>query len=309
MSLAPFRQMNYKEKQISKESFMEFKQYIDNAWDIHATDAKSVFNSLAEGEKLIVSNENIPVLARLITHVCGDHLGLWEEGVEKLQNLKLNPHYASNTDSEFAINRLIATLQFCSGGLKDLSRFSLSDQIRILAQAAGMISERGELALAKDYFSRSLEMAGRGLEKEDPANRALAITGNNLACTLEEKTGRSELETELMILAAKAGRKFWEIAGGPSEVASAEYRLSQSYLQALQIEKSFEHAQLSVESCEVNKASALDHFYGYEAIALAEKARKNDNGYLKAVEKMKLHFEQLSEDDKKWCSKTANKFF
>ncbi len=192
--------------------------------------------------------------------------------------------------------------------MKDLSRFTLSDQTRILAQAAGMISERGDIVRAKDYFNNSLEIASRGLEKEDPANRALAITGNNLACTLEEKIDRSELETELMILAAKAGRKFWEIAGGPTEVASAEYRLSQSYLQASQIEKSFEHAQLSVEACELNKSSPLDHFFGYEAIALAEKARKNDIGYSKAVEKIKHHFEQLSEDDKKWCEKTLNKF-
>lgn len=288
---------------------MKFKQYIDKAWDDHATDAKSVFNGLGEGEKLIVSNENIPVLARLIAHVCGDHLGLWDAGIEKLQKLKLNSHYIDNTESEFVINRLIATLQLCSGELKDLSRFSLSDQTRIWAQATGMISERGDMARAKEYFSSSLEIANHGLEKADPANRALAITGNNLACTLEEKVGRSVLETELMILAAKAGRKFWEIAGGPSEVASAEYRLSQSYLQALQIEKSFEHAQLSIEVCEANKCSALDFFFGYEAIALAEKARKNETGYLKAVEKMKLHFEQLSEDDNKWCTKTANKFF
>ena len=280
-----------------------------HTWDDHATDAKSVFNRLGEGEKLIVSNENNPVLARLIAHVCGDHLGLWEDGIEKLQKLKLNSHYSNITDSEFAINRLIATLQFYSSELKDLSRFSISDQARILAQAAGMISESGDIARAKEYFSNSLEIASRGLEKEDPANRALAITGNNFACTLEEKAGRSDLETELMILAAQAGRKFWEIAGGPSEVASAEYRLSQSYLQALQIEKSFEHAQLSIEACEANKCSALDFFFGYEAIALAEKARKNETGYSNAVEKMKLHFEQLSEDDKKWCSKTANRFF
>lgn len=287
---------------------MDFKQYIDHAWSIHATETKSVFDSLGDGEKLIIANDNIPVLARLITHVCGDHLGLWEKGIEKLQNLKLNPCYVNNTESEFSIVRLIATLKICSRELKDVSHFSVSDQVRMLAQAAGMISEHGQISRATDYFKRSLEMANQGLEKEDPAHRALAVTGNNLACTLEEKKDRSELETELMILAAQAGRKFWEIAGGPSEVASAEYRLSQSYLQASQIEKSFEHAKLSVEACELNQCSNLDFFFGYEAMALAEKARNNDNAYSKAVEKIKLYFEQLSEDDKKWCQKTLNKF-
>lgn len=287
---------------------MEFKQYIDNAWDIHATETKSVFDSLGDGEKLIVANENIPVLARLITHVCGDHLGAWKIGIDKLNNLKNNPHYINSTESEFAILRSIATLQICSGELKDLACFSVSDQVRIMAQAAGMISEHGEISRATDFFKHSLEIANRGLEKADPAHRALAVTGNNLACTFEEKKDRSELETELMILAAKTGRKFWEIAGGPSEVASAEYRLSQSYLQASQIEKSFEHAKLSVEACEANKCSILDFFFAYEALALAEKARSNENGYSKAVDKVKFYFEKLSEDDKKWCQKTLGQF-
>jgi hypothetical protein len=287
---------------------MEFKQYITKAWADHVADAKSVYDRLGEGEKLIASAEDISTFARLITHICGDHLGLWESGIEKLQKLKLNKHCEADSESEFAITRSIAILKFCSGELKDLSLFSRSDQIKILAQAASIISERGDILRAKNYFNGALEMAGRELGEKDPAIRALAVTGNNLACTLEEKTHRSELETELMILAAKAGRKFWELSGGPSEVASAEYRLSQSYLQAAQIEKSFTHAQLSLEVCESNKLPALDCFFGYEALALAERARKSDIGYSKAVEKIKLYFAELSEDDKKWCQKTLNKF-
>ncbi len=287
---------------------MDFKQYIDQAWSIHATETISVFDSLGDGEKLIFANENIPVLARLITHVCGDHLGAWKIGTEKLNHLKNNPHFINSTESEFAIHRSIATLQTCSGELTDLSHFPISEQVRILSQAAGMISEHGEISRAMDYFHRSLEIADQGLEKTDPANRALAITGNNLACTFEEKKSRSDLETELMILAAQTGRKFWEIAGGPAEVASAEYRLSQSYLQALQIEKSFEHAKLCIQVCEVNQCSNLDFFFGSEALALAEKARQNDSEYAIAVEKIKFYFEQLSEEDKKWCQKTLSRF-
>lgn len=287
---------------------MEFKQYIDQSWNKHATETNAVYESFSLGERLISSNENIPVLARLITHVCGDHLGLWSNGQEKLEKLKQNPFYVAQTESEFALNRSIATLRFCSGELKDLKSFSLSDQVRILAQAAGMIMERGKTDEAKNYFMKSLELALQGLEKQDPACRALAITGNNMACTLEEKINRSEPESELMVLAALAARKYWELAGGPSEVASAEYRLSQSYLKANKIEKSFEHAQLSIEVCQAHTASHLDFFFGYEALALSEKARKNEMGYSKAVEKMRQHFDQLTEDDKKWCAKTMNQF-
>ncbi len=287
---------------------MEFKQYIDQSWNKHATETNTVYESFNLGEQLITSNENIPVLARLITHVCGDHLGLWKSGEEKLEKLKQNPFYLTGTESELALNRSIAILRFCSGELKDIKAFSHSDQVRILAQAAGMIMERGKTEEAKKYFMQSLEQALHGLEKQDPAYRALAITGNNLACTLEEKVERSGAEAELMVLAAQAARKYWEIAGGPSEVASAEYRLSQSYLKANQVDKSFEHAQLSIEVCETHAASHLDFFFGYEALALSEKARKNEMGFIKALEKMRQNFDQLSEDDKKWCTKTMNQF-
>ncbi len=211
------------------QSFLEFKQYINQAWTIHATDTHSVFNSFNDGVNLITSNEDILVMVRLIKHVCGDHLGLWQDGIEKLQNLRSNPNYISHTESDFAINRSVATFKLCSGENNDLSVFSLSDQIRIFAQAAAMISERGEVNIAEEYLTKSLDLVSLGIPKEDPALRELAITGNNLACGLEEKTNRSETEMNLMILAAKTGRKFWELAGGPSEIASAEYRLSQSY--------------------------------------------------------------------------------
>jgi hypothetical protein len=37
----------------------------------------------------------------------------------------------------------------------------------------------------------------RGLEAKDPANRALAVTGNSLACSLAEKSQRSKQEADL----------------------------------------------------------------------------------------------------------------
>lgn len=67
---------------------------------------------------------------------------------------------------------------------------------------------------------------------DHPAFRALAVTGNNLACTLEEKNHRSLQETELMILASRTARKYWELAGGWLEISRAEYRLAMNYLQA-----------------------------------------------------------------------------
>lgn len=287
---------------------MEFAQYIEKSWQDHATNTELVFNSLNDGEALITTNENIPVLARLIAHVCGDHLGRWQAGIDKLQKLKSNPHFLKNTESEASIDRLIATLLYSSGELRDVSAFSTSDQVRIFAQSAAMLSEHGDLLTAEKNLTQALHIA-QELGVADPAHRALAITGNNLACTLEEKAGRSNQETDLMILSAKVGRKYWEIAGGSAEVSSAEYRLAKSYLQASQFEKGREHARLSLKVCEENKNSNLDRFYAFEVVALSEKALGNESEYLSVVEKMKAQFSQLSDSDKKSCEKTARIFF
>ena len=62
-------------------------------------------------------------------------------------------------------------------------------------------------------------------------HRALAITGNGLACTLEEKPDRTADERALMILAAQTARHHWAIAGTWLETERAEYRLANTWLQ------------------------------------------------------------------------------
>lgn len=287
---------------------MNFDQYINDSWAKHATETQAVFASFDSAQDLMTTNDHIPILARLIAHVCGDHLAAWDVGSQKLLSLKQHSLYQPKTESEFALDRLSATLQLSAGQISNLQDFSRSDQARIYAQAAGMLSAHEKIETAQKYLEESLKLASTGLDTSDPAYRSLAITGNNLACTLEEKMDRSAAEVDLMILAAQTGRKFWELAGGPTEIATAEYRVSQSYLQAKKFEKSLEHAKLCLKSCEQYKGPALDYFFAYEAIALAEKSLGHHDLYENAVIHLKTTFEKLSDDDKKWCQKTVSKF-
>lgn len=154
---------------------------------------------------------------------------------------------------------------------------------------------------------QALALAQTELEKSDPANRALAVTGNNLACTLEEKPKKDAADIDLMVIAAKTGRKYWEISGGWKEIQIAEYRLSMTYIQAEDFQKAFEHAQNCIEIGEENAAGAFDMFYGFEALAYVEQARKNRVGYSKAIEKVKFYFEQLSPENQLLCDKNLQK--
>lgn len=286
---------------------MTFDEFLNQAWNDHATQSEQVASRLSDATSLIEKNDQIPPMAHLITHVLGEHLGFWDKGIHLLQKLKAIPAFDSASESNKAIARSIASLELAGGKRKSVDDLSLSDQIRVLAVAASALSEQKNPEKAQELFREALDKGQLGIEKADPANRALAVTGNNLACALEEKTTRTKSETELMILAAQTGRKYWEIAGSWLEVERAEYRLSQTYLKANDFARALEHAQTCLEVAQENNAPPLEFFFGYEALALIEKARNNSIGFSKAVEQVKANFEKLNSEDKSWCESSLIK--
>jgi hypothetical protein len=67
--------------------------------------------------------------------------------------------------------------------------------------------------------------------------------------------------------------------------------------------KALAHAQQCIEICHANSADPIETFFGYEAVALIEKARGNSAELAKAVGLAQECFEKVSADDKKWCEK------
>jgi hypothetical protein len=285
---------------------MSFSDFLNKSWNDHAKDAAAVATRWPEGISLLEKNEQIPSFANLITHVMGEHLGEWSKGIETLNQLRSASVFDPASESEGAIQRSVASLEVAGGLRQSLEGYSTSEQIRILAVAASALSEK-DAKRAQELFRSALSKAGSGLTKEDPANRSLAITGNNLACALEEKSSRSAAETELMIMAAQTGRHFWAVAGGWLETERAEYRLSQTYLKAAQPELAVSHAKKCLEICSQNKAGALEVFFGYETLALAEKSAGNTAGFNLAVQNAEQAFTQLTDDEKPWCEASLKK--
>ncbi|MEK7355718.1 MAG: hypothetical protein AAB250_04685 [Bdellovibrionota bacterium] len=286
---------------------MTFDEFLKQAWTDHATDAVAVATRLNDGLQLVSAGEQIPQMASLVTHVLGEHLGRWDDAVGTLKRLRGVRSFETGSEAEKSIARSIASMEVAAGQRESLDELSTSDQIRVLAVAASALSSQKRTDEARLSFSRAIELAQSGLAKEDPANRALAVTGNILACELEEKPTRSKSETELMILAAQTGRKFWEIAGTWVQIERAEYRLSQSYLKAGDLIRALKHAQLVLEISTANDLPALEFFFGYEALALVETARANPIGFKTAADQMRIQFELLNDDDKKWCKASLEK--
>ena len=243
------------------------------------------------------TEDDVMAITRLIVHVCGEHLGEWPRGIELLRKLKNNASIKDPSE----MNRYMAILNLGNNPNTSIDNFSPSDQARIYAATASALANLGGLKIAGKFLKLSAEIISTQLTNEDPANKALAITGNNIACSLEDKPERQESEVELMILAANTGRKYWEIAGTWKEIERAEYRLSQTYFKAGRLDESLLHAKVCLEINSQNNNEALEIFFGYEALAMVERELKNMSAFNTALDKMKLAFASLSVEDQSWC--------
>lgn len=282
---------------------MNFQDYINQAWNDHAHDAKKIATNFKENFSLIASENDALAMGNLIVHVCGEHLGDWDHGLALISELKFN----TNVKDQNGLNRFNAILELGKNPDHSIVAFSASDQIRIFAITASALVSLGDLSRASDYLEKAQELAVKNISREDPANRSLAITGNNLASALEEKTERSKEEVELMIKAAQMGRKYWEIAGGWMEVERAEYRLASSYLKANQKEQALIHAKKCLEIIEANSNEPLEVFFGNEMLAMIFHEEQKKVEFLEALTGMEIAFGRLPEADQSWCVETLNK--
>ncbi len=281
---------------------MDFKTYLDSSWSKHGKDSQKVAETFEATINLITDSSQLTQLAHLITHVEAEHLGQYSRGLKLIK--LLSAHKLNNDKTKVALNRFEAILQFAENSNFDITPFSDSDQIRILAAVASAQAGQSQTDLSTKNLNQALALAEK-LDSADPANRALAVTGNILASTLEDKSDLSPEQIDLMLLAARAGRKYWEISGTWLETERAEYRLAHSYLKAKDYINSIKHANLCLTICEKNSAPPLEFFFAFEAIALVEKAMAQ---LPRSFPKMESYFSQLSESDKSWCGPTLKKF-
>ena len=202
---------------------MTLSEFVGQGWAQHGNDAEGVFARLPEGVSLIAEAKELPQLAGLVVHVAGEHCGKWEDGVSLLRQLTEHAVFDGASPEGKTIWRSMAVLHHCAGDLaerdacmergRSAEDAAVSDEIRLLAVSASALAGQHRTGEAIESFTRALDLASYGPGKDDPAARALAITGNNLAAELGGKSDRTDEESRLMLEAAQAGRRFWEIAG------------------------------------------------------------------------------------------------
>jgi hypothetical protein len=233
-------------------------------------------------------------------HVFGEHLGQWQTGIDWLLELERRSTPDADGDAAVSLRRSIAVLRLAAGESDRPDSENPSERVRIRAMAASTLAGRGELELAPGYFELALAEV-EALAPDDPAHRAVAVTANNLAQTLEEKPARTAGETELMLRAARAARKLWEIAGTWVHVGRAEYRLAKSHLVAGHIDLARSHAQQCLSLCQTNAAPALELFWAHEALASVARAADDPEAVQSHMAAMTHHLGAVDDSVRPWC--------
>ena len=287
---------------------MEFDAFIAQGWDDHVNDASGVAARLqAQGPAQVTQASQIVPLAHLAHHVLGEHLGQWQEGIDFLQRLGSLPSCPPDDAAAQALRRFGTSLTLAAGIADGRAALGPSDRVRVSAMAAASLAER-DTARALALFHDALALAeAAALPDTDPCTRAMAVCGNNLASTLEAKTGRSASERELMILAAQTARRYWALAGGKLEVERAEYRLAMSWLQAGDFGRARQHAQHCLEIVQANALPPLEIFFGWEAAASVERAAGDSAAHARALAQAEAAFEALEPADRSWCQASLDK--
>jgi hypothetical protein len=192
---------------------MSFDTFIETAWSDHGDRPQEVADRLTGSLQIIETAAQIPPYARLLTHVFGEHLGQWNQGVAALESLRGLPAFDGSDAVTGAVVRGVAVLRYASGDQEALDTLACDDRVSVLATVSSALAARHQFKQAIAAYSEALALGRSGLPAGSPAIRALAVGGNNLASALEQKKDRDAPETAGMVAAAEGGLKYWKQAG------------------------------------------------------------------------------------------------
>jgi len=279
----------------------DFDAFIETAWTDHADDAVGVADRLAASLGQVEAPAHVAPYARLVTHVYGEHLARYDDGVALLARLRALPAAQDAPEPQAAIARGVATLRYCAGDAAALEALPHDDRIVALATAAAAFVGQKAIRAAIDAYAAALGLASAGLADGSPALRALAVGGNNLAAELEEKPDRDAFETRAMLAAAQGGLDCWRRAGGWLEEERAEFRLSSSRRAAGEYDGAILHAERCLALCRAHDAPPLEHFFGLAALALAQRSAGLSDEFARTREAARECHTRIDPDDRAWC--------
>lgn len=284
---------------------MDFDSFLDQAWTDHAEHPAAVAERLVEpGLTLLQQEAQVLPLAFLAHHVHGQHLGRWAEALAFQQRLAALPLVAAGSATAQALQRHAAALKLAGGMADERASLPGAEATRITAMAAAALGVH-DIPRARALLEAATVEAG-ALPDTDPAVRALASAGNGIASALEELPARSDAGRALMVLAAETARHAWARAGTWLETERAEYRLAKTWLQAGDPARAQHHAQQCLDIVQAQGKVVMEHFFGLEALGLAQRAAGDEAACTATLAQMRAAFAALDEGDQGVCRATMS---
>jgi hypothetical protein len=275
--------------------------------DGHAGRAPTAGPALAPAP-VSVFPDDLPALARLIAHVCGEHLARWQDGVALIQRLDDRAAALGDPRQRAGLARHLAALRIGAGDDRAAAALPLPEQVAALAQASAALTGQAAWPRAIELYRQALGLAGsswgsaRGAGEAGAAGvRALAIGANNLATALEERSDLGQHETQAMLEAAHAALDHWRVAGGWLEEERALYTLARCCLRAGDAVAAVAAAQACAEVCRAHQAPAFEQFFAQAVLALAQRASGNPGAEAQARAGALAAYAVLGADEQPWC--------
>jgi hypothetical protein len=277
-----------------------FDTFLQQAWADHADQPDAVALRLRTQTPAPQTSDQLAALSRLVVHVCGEHLGAFDDGRWRLDALRRHP--LADAGARSALRVGIAALTLAEHGLAERKGFSLEELIRSEGSAAAICVGRKNTERAMALLRSGRERLAAASEASAAAHRPLAIACNNMLWELHERGAtRSAADTQAMLDVAAACRLHWSQAGTWVEVERADYGLALAHLSADLLDPALHFARQCLAGCTQNNAPPYEHFFAHEALARVQHARGDRADCASHVAAAKASFVTLAASDQDAC--------
>jgi len=256
--------------------------FIDGAWNDHASDARAVAARLPAARPLLAREpQQLAALVQITEHVLLGHLG--DADAMEPWLAEWAPLAAQQADAAPALDRARLAARLLRGGAAEPGEFPAGLVVRAHGTAVNGVAARGDLARARRLL-QSAEAIARADGGVD-AIKGLAASCNNLASQLLDEP-RDDARDTLMLEAAHRSRRTWAEVGTWLQVERADFILALCAAKVGDGAQALAHAESCLAICEANNADAFERFFAHQALAEARRAGHDSAGARAAMAPM-----------------------
>jgi hypothetical protein len=278
----------------------QFEAFLGQAWADHADHSAAVAERLRTRTPAPQSAAQLEALSRLVVHLCGEHLGAFEDGRWRLAALAGHPLADAGVQSALRVG--VASLTLAETGDANRDGFTLEELIRSQAGAAAISLGRQRTDRAMSLLRGARARVAALADAPAAVHRSLAVACNNMAWELHDRgSTRNAGDSAAMLDIAAASRMHWARAGTWLEVERADYALALCHLSAGLPDPALHFATQCLRACTQNAAPPYEHFFAQEALAKVWHARGDKAERAHHLTAAEAAFAQLTGDEQGAC--------